>query len=467
MTSSRRTLTIAGLALVLLLCWSFRTMRMDPGLAPPKSGSGLARSSQKPLSTTTSSSSNSGSGLLPHVDNYFEQVFSAGRPRDYDYAALKDACDRAAWPAEQDEVYLKCGGMAAGLTSIISQVKVCLKMAVETGSNIVLPAMPLRDSTNLREFNFLNGEAYLTYDKWFDADHLREQLARACPRIKVVHPDELGRSVAVKHDWEVSCANAFGYRKIHSYFWAGRPFRTFFSGELTKLRQLNFLDPARDDAKAGITVVGIDSEFLLFRVTDDPTRRDLRLWNDLGHLVRFREEPRQIIDRLLRGMMRPFYGVHFRVENDTIWSSLDNQLKVDLDALDRAWELYGPPDKSPTQEKPLVYLACGDQQQVEKFVAAGAARGWEVTHKWRLADAETARMIDELAFDFQGAIDMGVMVRSEFFLGLTGSAFSSTVANQRDVTGRYRGSSFADPDDEGARTHLFNDQDADEYACCL
>lgn len=62
---------------------------------------------------------------------------------------------------------------------------------------------------------------------------------------------------------------------------------------------------------------------------------------------------------------------------------------------------------------------------------------------------------------------MGVMVKSEFFLGITGSAFSSSIGNVRDRTGRYRGSSFLVWDDEGAHTHLFNDGDAGSYACCL
>ena len=147
------------------------------------------------------------------------------------------------------------------------------------------------------------------------------------------------------------------------------------------------------------------------------------------YLIRFREAPRQIVQRLLAEIKRPFYGVHFRAENDTIWSSPDHQLQVDLDALDKAWASYGKPG----QTKPLVYLACGDQGQIEKFVTAGQARGWEVTHKWALAqnNEETLKMINDLPFDFQGAVDMGIMIQSHFFLGITGSAFSSSIGKDR------------------------------------
>jgi hypothetical protein len=357
--------------------------------------------------------------------------------------------------------------MAAGLTSIISQVKVCLKMAVDTGSSLVLPAMPLRDSTDLTDFNFFNADAYMTYDKWFDLQHLVEGMRKACPKMKIVHPDQLDKEIPVKHTWNVEVGDAPGYHFPDSYFWVGRPFKTFFEEQYAK-RKAEFeasVDFATDNAKPGITVITIGSPFLLFRITEDPTRQDLALWNDLSLIVRFKEEPRQVIDRLLGHMERPFYGVHFRVEKDNIWSPLDVQLNADLDSLDRAWSRFG----TPGAQKPLVYLACGDPDQVKIFETAGAARGWDVTHKWKVAEGneDTLKMIKDLPFDFQGAIDFGLMVKAEFYIGITGSAFSSTVANARDTTGRYRGSSFEVYEDEGARSHLNTDGAASAYPCCL
>ncbi|KAE8448919.1 hypothetical protein EG329_008715 [Mollisiaceae sp. DMI_Dod_QoI] len=441
------------------------------GLIPNPSSSiiplqdGISGASSNPSNSKTDFTKDI--ALSPAVESYFEQVFSENKPKQYDFPALRQQCERKKWP--EDEVYLKCGGMSAGLTSIISQVKVCFKMAVEAGTGIVLPSMPLRDSKQLDNFNFLNDDAYLTYDQWFDAEHLISQMKYACPQMKIVHPNQLDAfaedGVQVKNRWQIDIANAPGYVEFVSYFWAGRTFKSFFDEQLAKLENLEQLNPNRDDSKKGITVINISSQFLVFRITDDPTGEDLRLWNDLGHLIRFNEVPRKIVNQLLDQINRPFYGVHFRVEKDTIWSSLENQLAVDLDALDTAWARYG----NPTAQKPLVYLACGDQEQIAKFVEAGKTRGWDVTHKWDLASnsPETLNLINGLAFDFQGAVDMGIMLKSEFFLGITGSAFSSTIANLRDRTGRYRGSSFVVWDDEGARTHLFNDGDATSYACCL
>ncbi|OBT42296.1 hypothetical protein VE00_06317 [Pseudogymnoascus sp. WSF 3629] len=400
------------------------------------------------------------------------ETFSASPPSPYDFPALKAQCARTHW--RTDDVYLQCDGMAAGLTSIMSQVKVCLKMAFEAGTGLVLPSMPLRDSEHLLEFNFMNPDAYMTYDEWFDVGHLIDSAKRVCPQMKIVHSAQLDTAEhPVKHRWQINLQDAKGYKQFLSYFWTGRPFVTFFNEQYTKLTQLDFLNPHNKAAAVGalpakgMTVVKIASNFLLFRVTDDPTGQDLKLWNDLGYLIRFKQPARDLVAALMGHVSRPFYGVHFRVENDTIWSSLENQLKVDLDALDKAWEMFG----TPGGEKPLVYLACGDQEQVVKFVEAGKARGWDVTHKWTLAGGDKSALdkINALPFDFQGAVDMGFMVKSEFFLGITGSAFSSTVGNARDVTGRYRGSSLllGKEGDGGARTHLFNDGDASHYACCL
>lgn len=449
--------------LALLLIWGFYWgSNLDPA---PSSGTksffGFKSRDTSPLS--------------PHVHTYFDQIFSADPAPIYDFPGLTAACARAEWKAENKDVYVKCGGMAAGMTSIISQVKVCLKMAVDTGVHLILPAMPLRDSENLTNFNFFNGSAYMTYDEWFDAQHLVSSMARACPKMKIRHPKEEGTpSMPIAKDWSLDISSAPGFRPLSGFYWVGRPFKAWFDEELLRLR---FLDSTSPETKAGadksatskqvkgVTVLSIASQFLLFRITDDATGRELALWNDLSSLIRFKEAPRTITTQVLSLIDRPYIGVHFRTERDNIWSSFENQLRVDLDALDKVWARYGSPGK----EKPFVYLACGEESQIEKFAAAAALKGWTVTSKYGIAknDPDTLKQLKELPFDFQGAVDMGIMLKSHFFLGITGSAFSSTMANMRDSTGRYRGSSLMYSDDGNARTHLFNDGDASGYPCCL
>lgn len=420
------------------------------------------------------------SPLSSHVHTYFEQVFSVERPPDYEFSAVKSACERAQWHERNKNTYLKCDGINAGMTSIMSQVKVCFKMAIDAGVNMLLPDMPLRDSDDLLEFNLMNQSAYMAYDQWFDQDHVLASMSRACPQMSIRQSKDVGTpSMPVLNEWKMDIGSAPGFRMLSGHFWVGRPFRSWFDNELAQMRFFSSVSPKdeaehektgelpRSTSEDGATILQIASQFLLFRLTDDPTGRDVALWNDLGHLVRFTETPRVLTNRILARMDRPYYGVHFRTERDNIWSSFENQLKVDLDALDQAWAQYG--GDSPGQERPLVYLACGDEGQIRKFSEAAALRGWAVTSKYDMVKdyPVNLKMIKDMPFDFQGAVDMGVMLESHFFLGITGSAFSSSVANMRDSTGRYRGSSLFYPDDGNARTHLFNDGDASGYPCCL
>lgn len=458
--TNRRNVIVASLAATLLIIWTVRLLPWDYRLAWVSTKEAIAgyTGSRPPAEVPLTDA-----GVLPHIEDYFEQAFSRNKAQRAEYGALKEACHRIA-PEWQNDVYLNCTGMLAGMTSIINQVKVCLKMAVDSGSNLVLPAMPLRDSTNLQEFNFMNGDAYLVYDEWFDAVHLREVMGRSCPKMKIVHPNDVKKPGAVKNQWKIYTDKFPGYPGFGPLFWVGNPYNSFLRGELAKLRKEQKADSALG---TGITLVTVDSKFVLYRITDDPTGRELRIWNDLSRIIRFPELPREITNRLVEKLQSrgPYYGVHFRVENDTIWSSFEHQLEVDLNGLDDAWKKFGSPDA----KKPVVYVACGDEHQAERFVVAGAERGWDVTHKWKLLqdDPETTKLVNSLAFDFQGAVDLGIMVRGQFFFGITGSAFSSTVSQLRDPTGRYRGSSLLLPEDAGAHSHLFFDGDAGGYPCCL
>lgn len=53
------------------------------------------------------------SPLSPHIQRYFDQVYSAERAPDIELPGLKAACARAEWKEENKDVYLKCGGMCA------------------------------------------------------------------------------------------------------------------------------------------------------------------------------------------------------------------------------------------------------------------------------------------------------------------------------------------------------------------
>ncbi len=403
-----------------------------------------------------------------HVQEYYNQVFADFQDPDYTLEALTRLCARTEWTS--DNVYMKCDGIANGLSSIISQLKVCFKLAVESGVNLILPSMPIRDNEDLKKLNLLNRNAVMDYEKWFDAEHVKRKMEEACPRMKVVHPNELNiddqrpEARPVKKIWRIQIEDAYGYTMFQSYFWVGRPWRVFFNKKYKEAELRDFLDPSVDKEKPGVTIVEVGAYFLLFRVTDDPSGEDLKVWNDLAKLIRMKSDVRTVARLVAEMLPMPYYSVHYRAEDDNIWLSPEEQRTDDLKALDEAWEKYGDGG-----EKPVVYISCGDESQIQAFADAARPLGWNVTHKYKLLeqDRKAHDILTALPFDFQGGVDMGMMMKADFFVGIQGSAMSSTVGNVRDPSGRYRGSSLMISDDAGARTLLMNNMDSNHYPCCL
>lgn len=372
----------------------------------------------------------------------FEQIFDVEKAK-YDYPALRELCAHTEW--QKDPMYLQCEGIFAGMATIISEIKVCFKMALDAGTGLILPQMYQRDPNDLVELNYGNPNSSIPYDEWFDADHLIKTLGKACPKMKIVHAKDVGtRRLPVASTFELDLG-AVGWALGQPVFWPGKPLRPFYDDQVQSKMFGTFsaaVAAGEEIPNKGIYIVKTPSPFLIYRVTGDPTGHDLRVWTEVTRVIRFRKTPRQIVKTLYSKIPKPYYGVHFRAENDNVWSSVDHQIAVDLDALDKAWEKFGTKDT----RRPRIYLACGDRDQVTKFAMKAKERGWGVSHKWQLAEAlkdnTTLKLIQGLPFDEQGSVDFGMMLQSDFFIGITGSAFSVSLAHARDPTGRYRGSSF-------------------------
>lgn len=440
-------------------------------------------------SSPISSESKSKSSLLSSpADIYFDQTFSLDPAHHYDFPALTRQCEGTEWISDMGigTMYLQCEGIYLGLTSVISQVKSCFKMAIEAGMGVVLPNIPLRDANNLLNYNQGNHAADRGFGDWFDVAHLRLVMEQACPKLAIRSPEDLsvaGGDVQVHRSWIIDEHAARYFRERDGYFWVGKPFKEFFDLSLQALltepgaQEEFYRNPDGTVSEDDVTLIAMRADFELFNLVNDATGHERHLWDEIGRALRFRHEPRLIVDEMLQQLESgPFFAVHFRGEADNMWASREEQIVVDLEALDQAWEMvkdegvfkgYGD------SKKPPVYLACGDANSIESFVVAGKEKGWDVTSKYGLASNTTLKRIAALPFDFQAIVDLGILVKSHFFIGIMGSAFSYTVANVRDATSRYRGSSFDVADDEGARTHMFANNDRygdltmERYACCL
>jgi hypothetical protein len=465
MFGRRRLSPVLGLIAVVMVCYfAFR-----PSGITRRMGSTLMghETPTTPLSVVLDGTSPSSSHLAPQLHDYFDQILAPKPFEGMRLSNLKYTCEHTEW---RDDMYLNCLGINQGITSVMSQLKVCFKMAIDAGVNLMLPTMALRDSANLTNYNFMDESGHYPYKDWFDVEHLVQNMGAACPQMQIV---EGKAPEPVRYTLDVDIDQDPAFQPFRGVFWPGHPFRPFFDQQVARKIvewEGRKLIPVPEK---GSTTVNIMPAFNSYKVTDDPTGDSLRIWYELGHLIRFKEVTRNIVASLMGKLAGgPFIGIHFRVEADaTNWAPIDQQIERTLFAANRAWKEYG---WSQNGARKVIYLACGDQGQIAKFVEA--AKGWHVVDKWSVAKdwpAQTAKDITDaingLPFDHQGTVDFGVMLKSSFFIGVMGSAFSYTIANSRDPLSRYRGSSF-DIQSTGAKqaaSHLFEDNEALAYSCCL
>lgn len=406
-------------------------------------------------------------------------------------------CSRTEWHAD---VFLQCDGLGAGLTTIMSSLRVCLKMAMEAGIHIVLPAIAIRDAENLRDFNTFNDEHILPYGDWFDEEFLFSTMAYVCPQMKIARrgPDKqplLVDSPTAGLDFDLFD----GFKQFEGIASVLRPWRDFAWGDDGIPRSIAGYHAGMAQlglpAQTGPIRITMYTPFLFFRITDDVTGIDRKLWHELNHMIRFKSEVRSIVQGLwtfLEG--RKYIGIHYRGEHDNIWSPPAVQMERDLEVAEQVWQRYllaaGTDNPDLTTER-TIYLACGSDEAVKDFTQTASARNWTVIDKLLIArdldskvhdddlhgrDSEVLEIgtlveqIRKLPFDHQGSIDLAVMALSDFFIGISGSAFSTTLANLRDPLGRYRGSTLNrewDSEAMTAATHLFRDGDGGHYPCCF
>lgn len=466
MPSQRRSLVFAGCTALVLVCvhTAFRLNRGStyPALSDLSSTINPWAGTQEPNDLDHATYP-----LAPSVHDFFDQVFNTDDPPDFELTHLVSQCAAVEW---QPNLYFDCRLWAGGLTTLMSQLKTCLHMTIEVGANLIIPTSPVRRADDLLLWDEDENHR-VPLGECFDREFFIERLIRACPQMKVIklNPD-LTPEVPIAHTTFMNYSNAPFAWNFGPYATYDTPWKAWFKDAIKE-------DSEHVQGNIALKAISL-SQF--FDVTDPRDNQQLR-WFELSHLMRAHELPRVIVHQVLEslkdsaGNRVPFFGVHFRVEgdvvNDDIWSSVDTQIERVWETVDEARKLYAYDDNI---EK-IIYLACGDQEQIEKFKAVAFVKGWRVIDKYSVAaelGSDAIKLLNELNFDRQAMIDLGVLIISDFFMGPAASAFSFTIAHDRSPTGRYLGSSLdseivaTQPEALTARTHLFPDGGF-AYQCCL
>ncbi|EPS39629.1 hypothetical protein H072_6592 [Dactylellina haptotyla CBS 200.50] len=397
-------------------------------------------------------------------DRYYQELFTDSNqsPNTILTPNVAELCEATTW---QPNLYLNCTGISAGLFNQVNEIKNCIRMAIDTGANLILPSSSERDSTRLNDFHTNDSAWRRQFRQSWDEEHIMIHLGRACPQMRILPSDEPVISGA-KHIF-IDPKGSPGFKEYLGHFDSTRTFREYVS-ETCSLKGVVVHSTTIP------IVLEIKWTLLVINPENDPTGLDWRAWTDISLLIRPIESHRRLVQRLseAEGLQKNSYiGVHLRVEHDAVgkwWDDLELQALKNLNSIDVVAERFRKQHGS--SKSPPIYVACGDREGIERFRELAALRGYTVLDKWgALAnDTESLGEVDKLSFDKRGLLDYAILLNSYFFLGTLGSSFSYTVANMRSDRGRFPGTSFVVDDTAQSFSHLFMPPSGRaHFACCL
>lgn len=123
---------------------------------------------------------------------------------------------------------------------------------------------------------------------------------------------------------------------------------------------------------------------------------------------------------LLFKLPTDFIGIHLRAEED--WGRESTGMIILDKLLERRLEHY-----------PIIYVACGDEKQLKKFMNMAGEKGMKIATKWSVANEEEKERMKEMAFDQKGLVDFIILNHSKYYYGVGESSFSFEVGLNRHL----------------------------------
>ncbi|KAK6542854.1 hypothetical protein TWF694_006793 [Orbilia ellipsospora] len=397
-------------------------------------------------------------------DRYYQEVFD-GSNRTSDTILtpnLAELCQAITW---RPNLYLNCTRVSAGLFNQVNEIKNCVRMAIDTGANLILPSSSERDSKSLNDFHTNDSAWKRQFRHSWDEEHIMFHLGEACPQMKILPSDEPSMPNATHV--LIDPKGSPGFKEYLGHFDGTRTFRDYVDKTLNEKN-------VTTNSNSSSVVLEIEWTFLVLNPENDPTGLDWRAWTEISLLIRPIESHRRLVQKLSKAehlRKDSYIGVHLRVEHDAVgkwWDDIELQASKNLNSIDVVAKKFR--EQRGDGKNPFIYVACGDKQGIDRFRELAKLRGYTVLDKWGVLanDTESLNEIDKLSFDERGLLDYAILLNSYFFLGTLGSSFSYTLANMRSDRGRFPGTSFVVDDTAKSFSHLFMPPSGRaHFACCL
>ncbi|KAI0102865.1 hypothetical protein GGR51DRAFT_550158 [Nemania sp. FL0031] len=347
-----------------------------------------------------------------------------------------------------------CDNNSGGPGNIRNYILTCIRYAIEAGATgLQIPRIRTRSSSNKADLF----REYQPLSYMFSESHFRAAMEEACPHIALFASNA-----------GLDAIPGVAAKALRENLEPERMIRRVTPKEFGGSRAgCDARDPNRHTDRFGAAFRGWTRDLaaerglaptswenpLLVRLSwgvlwDWPVIRDgPEFAATFGGLLRVREDILELADQIVLSMKQLaassaergskddgsvmsgpsglFLGVHLRTEEDALsqWPTYENQSRGYLYKAEKQGFRGG-----------VAYLASGSEKETRRFSEdARAHLDLNVKSKYDLVQGRELEKLKSLSWDQQAIVDFAVLLRSDYFVGVSPSSFSINVALKRHL----------------------------------
>jgi len=336
---------------------------------------------------------------------------------DNAFNGLLDLCKRTDWT---EGLWLHCNSncgeningtgtsICGGLNNARNRIQTCIRLAIDTGSGIIIPSVTTRDEKDLVNTD----DKTVCADFFWDMEYLQKALAEQCPQLEIrLCGNRTGITTVIEPPFR-------SYLEAPHY---NTTFRALVNAEL-EINNMTFADVTSSTA----AVISFGDTYIGFNYLAADEMSTIR--KALFKVLKFNKDLFDLSAAVLKSKELhegAFIGVHLRGENDwpAGFGTVEDQMRT-----------YTAEIRDIRDIK-TVYVSCGDSSAIQRFRNILLPYGYIVYDKWTLlADRnETLNKVESLTFDQKGIVEYQVLVEAQYFMGVIMSSMSSLIAFARTV----------------------------------
>lgn len=325
-----------------------------------------------------------------------------------------------------------CGG----LNNARNRIQTCLRWAIEAGAGLILPSVTMRGD----DLVDINGGVQCL-DAWWDLQTLQDSMAANCPQLQLrAACDGLNHTDAMVPLGELPDSATIiklPQRGSRDHRWSKGTFRQQVALPALQSAAASAAASAATETAAVVAPAPIpisknekDDNITIFDYGDSMFGWDYRVSGEMATIRKelhfalpYNARPLELGGTIARSPLLhggAFIGAHLRGESD--WPPGPGQGNASEQMVLYEAEMLRIRDATPEGAGvSAVYVSSGDQAAIQEFRERLEPLGFTVHDKWTILQSkpEVLALVDDMDFDSKGIIDFEVLVRAQFFMGVS------------------------------------------------